>query len=125
MKQQVIYGRSLVYTGLLLLTITWFTGCGGPSAPPPSDAQKSEVAQKTVEEFIASAKKNPKAAPQNLSILMESLEAYANEYEGPYVELRDAAQELATLYQNSADKGKISTQLEVLQQKSAALSSAD
>ena len=56
---------------------------------------------------------------------MESLDAYASEYEGPYIELRDAAKELLSLYQSSAAKDKIDAQLEVLQQKASALSTAD
>ncbi|HAH49540.1 hypothetical protein [Gimesia sp.] len=110
---------------MLLLFSSVLTGCGGPSAPPPSETQKSEVAKKSIDDFVAAAKKSPRTAAQDLTILMESLDAYASEYGGPYIELRDAAKELLALYQSSAAKDKIDAQLEVLQQKANALSSAD
>ena len=80
------------------------------------------MVQKSIDEFIASAKKQPKAAAQNLSVLMESLEAYASEFEGPYVALRDEAKKLLEMYQSSAAKDKINAQLELLKQKADALS---
>jgi len=122
MKSRIASVKRLVCCAALMLLTTTLTGCGGPSAPPPSETQKSEVAQKSIEAFIASATKNPKGAAQELSILMESLEAYASEYQGPYIELRDAAKELQSLYQSSASKDKIQAQLDVLKQKAAALS---
>ncbi|MCA9004787.1 MAG: hypothetical protein KDA70_05890 [Planctomycetaceae bacterium] len=110
---------------MLLLASTILAACGSPSAPPPTDSQKSDVAKKSVDDFVAAAKKKPKEAAQNLTILMESLDAYANEFEGPYIELRDAAKELLSLYQSSAAKDKIDAQLEVLQQKANSLASAN
>lgn len=123
MKSRIAFGKQLVCCSVLLLLTIVFTGCGGPAAPPPSESQKSEVAQKSVEAFIASAKKKPKNAAQELSILMESLDAYASEYEGAYIELRDSAKALLSLYQSSASKDKIQAQLDVLKQKADALSS--
>lgn len=115
----------LVCFAMMLLFSSVLTGCGAPSAPPPTETQKSEVAKKSVDEFIVAAKKSPKTAAEQLAILMESLESYASEYQGPYIELRDAAKELLSLYQSSAAKDKIDAQLEVLQQKANALSAAD
>ena len=124
MKSRIAIGEQLVSCSVLFLLTVVFTGCGGPSAPPPSESQKSEIAQKSVEAFIVSAKKKPKSAAQELSVLMESLDAYASEYEGPYIELRDSAKELLSLYQSSAAKDKIRAQLDVLKQKAGALSAA-
>tara|TARA_R110002074_G_scaffold228492_2_gene400175 strand:+ start:26 stop:403 length:378 start_codon:yes stop_codon:yes gene_type:complete len=123
MKNSIeIHKQLLCCIALIMITFT-ATGCGGrESSPPPTETEKSKVAQKSIDDFIAAAKKSPKQAAQNLSILMESLEAYASEYEGPYIELRDAAKELLSLYQSSAAKDKIDAQLEVLQQKASALS---
>lgn len=126
MKSSVVSGKQLVCCLALIMITCTLTGCGGrESSPPPSQNEQSEMAQKSIDEFIASAKKSPKTAAQNLTILMESLDAYASEYGGPYIELRDAAKELLSLYQSSAAKDKIDAQLEVLQQKASALSSAD
>lgn len=122
MKNRITFGKRLVCCSILFLFTTALTGCGGPSAPPPSETTKSEVAQKSIDEFIASAKKSPKSATQNLSILIESLDAYASEYQGPYIELRDAAKELSSLYQSAASKDKIQAQIDVLKQKADALS---
>tara|TARA_R110002111_G_scaffold227346_2_gene288879 strand:- start:1213 stop:1590 length:378 start_codon:yes stop_codon:yes gene_type:complete len=122
MKSRIASAQQLVCCAALMLLTIALAGCGSPSALPPSEAQKSEVAQKSIDDFIASATKNPKGAAQELSILMESLEAYATEYQGAYTELRDAAKELQSLYQSGAPKDKIQAQLEVLKQKAAALS---
>ena len=123
MKKSMEYGRRLICGLAIVVLTTALTGCGGPpSSPPPSETEKSEVAQKSIDDFIASAKKNPKGAAQQLSVLMESLEAYASEYQGPYIALRDEAKKLLEMYQNSADKDKINAQLEVLKQKADALS---
>ncbi|MCR9230768.1 MAG: hypothetical protein NXI29_07120 [bacterium] len=123
MKISIGIGRQLLCCLALFLFTVSLTGCGGPpSTPPPSDTEKSEMVQKSIDEFIASAKKQPKAAAQNLSILMESLESYATEFEGPYIEVRDEAKKLQELYQSSAAKDKIAAQLEVLKQKASSLS---
>ncbi len=122
MKSRIAFGKRLVCCSILILFTTALTGCGGPSAPPPSESKKSEVAQKSIDEFITSAKKSPKSAAQNLSIMIESLDAYANEYQGPYIDLRDSAKELQSLYQSAASKDKIQAQLDVLKQKADALS---
>ncbi|WP_417388207.1 hypothetical protein [Gimesia sp.] len=124
-KNNSVFRGQLLCMAVLLLFSSVLTGCGAPSSPPPTETQKSDVAKKSVDEFVAAAKKKPKEAAQNLTILMESLDAYANEYEGPYIELRDAAKELLSLYQSSAAKDKIDAQLEVLQQKANALASAN
>ncbi len=52
---------------------------------------------------------------------MESAEAYASEYEGPYIQLRDTAKELQSLYQSSAAKDKIEAQLDALKQQAESL----
>jgi hypothetical protein len=123
MKISIGSGRQLVSCLALFLLTVSVVGCGGPpSTPPPSETEKSDMVQKSIDEFIASAKKQPKAAAQNLSVLMESLEAYASEFEGPYVALRDEAKKLLEMYQSSAAKDKINAQLELLKQKADALS---
>ena len=126
MLNRTAFEKSLINCSLLILVMFALTACGGaPSAPPPSEAKKSETAQKSIEDFITAAKKSPKTAAQELSVLMESLDAYATEYEGPYVALRDSAKELLGLYESKASKDKINAQLDVLKQKADALSTAD
>ncbi|WP_339733306.1 hypothetical protein [uncultured Gimesia sp.] len=121
MNSKFVFGKQLLRCFALILLTTIFTACGGPSAPPQAEHTRNEVAQKSVEEFVASAKKSPKGAAQNLSILMESLEAYASEFQGPYIKLNDTAKELQSLYQSSAAKDKIEAQLEALKQQAEAL----
>lgn len=113
--------RRLVCCLSLLLLTSVLTACGGATAPPPSETARNESVKKSIDEFIAKAKKSPKTAAQNLTVLMESLDAYASEFEGPYIEVRDSAKELLSLYQSSAAKDKIEAQLEVLQQQVNAL----
>ena len=101
MKCSIEFSKRLICCSVLFLFTTALVGCGSaPSAPPPSETSKSEMAQKSIEDFIASAKKTPKDAAQELTILMESLDTYATEYEGSYVALRDSAKELLSLYQS-------------------------
>ncbi|QDT26253.1 hypothetical protein Enr10x_15540 [Gimesia panareensis] len=123
MEISMASGRRLVCCLALFIFTVSLPACGGPpSMPPPTDSEQSEVAQKSIDDFIAAARKEPKQAAQKLSILMESLEAYASEFQGPYVELRDEAKKLLDMYQNSAAKEKIDAQLDVFKQKSDALS---
>lgn len=123
MEISMASGRRLVCCLALFIFTVSLAGCGGPpTTPPATDSEQSEVAQKSIDDFIAAAKKQPKEAAQNLSILMESLEAYASEFQGPYVELRDEAKKLLDMYQNSAARDKVDAQLDVLKQKSDALS---
>ncbi|QDV49690.1 hypothetical protein [Gimesia fumaroli] len=121
MTGHLMFGKKLLCCFTLVLLMTVLTACGGPAAAPQAEHTRNEVAQKSVEEFVASAKKNPKNAAQNLSVLMESLEAYASEYEGPYIQLRDTAKELQSLYQSSAAKDKIEAQLDALKQQAESL----
>lgn len=121
MDNKTGFGKRSLHCFTLVLLTTIVTACGGTSAPPQAESTRNEIAKKSVEEFIASAKKRPKSAAQNLSVLMESLDAYASEYEGPYIQLRDTAKELQSLYQSSAAKDKIEAQLEALKQQAASL----
>ncbi len=114
-------GYPAYYAMILLMTLL-ISGCGGSSAAPSTATEKSQMATKSIEQFVVAAKKRPKAAAQNLTVLMESLDAYANDHSEPFVELRNTAQELLSLYQGAAAKEKIKMQLELLQQKAAALS---
>lgn len=110
------------YHAMILLMALLISGCGGSSAAPSTATEKSQMATKSIEEFVIAAKKRPKAAAQHLTVLMESLDAYASDNSEPFVELRVTAQELLSLYQSAAAKEKIKMQLELLQQKAAALS---
>ena len=115
------FGKQLLCCFAFVLMTTVLTACGGPSAPPQAEHTRNEVAKKSVEEFVASARKSPKTAAQDLSVLMESLEAYASEFQGPYIQLRDTAKELQSLYQSSAAKDKIEAQLDALKQQAESL----
>ncbi len=124
MLSRTAFEKTFINCTLLVLVMFALTACGGaPSAPPPSETEKSAAAQKSIDDFIAAAKKKPKSAAQELTVLMESLDAYATEYEGPYVALRDSAKELLGLYESKASKDKINAQLDVLKQKAGALAS--
>lgn len=121
MNSKIGFGKQLLCCFTVILMTAVFAACGGREAPPQSEHTRNEVAQKSVEEFVASAKKSPKEAAQNLSVLMESLEAYASEYEGPYIKLRDTAKELQALYQSAAAQDKIDAQLDALKQQAESL----
>lgn len=107
----------------LLLCALILTGCGDgvPTVPPPSDAEMGQMAKTRINEFIQKAKSRPATAASDLALLLESLEAFANDRSGPYVELRDTAKELQGMYQRKAPKQEIEGQLQKLAQQAAAL----
>lgn len=104
--------------GLLLV---FSLGCNSDSAPPPAEAEIGQQAKAQINQFVEQARTQPKTAPERLSILMESLQSYASQYEGPYVELHATAQELHAMYQRSAGADEIKQQLDKLSQQAAAL----
>ncbi|MEN6498589.1 MAG: hypothetical protein ABFD16_30155 [Thermoguttaceae bacterium] len=109
----------------LLLCALFLAGCGtgGPTAPPPSDTEIGQMAKTRVAEFVQKTKTQPKAAASNLALLLESLDAFAAQYGGPYVELRDTAKQLQGMYQRKASKQEIEGQLGKLTQQADALPS--
>ena len=96
-------------------------GCGGgrPATAPPEDSVVLENAAVRVLEFIAKAEKKPKASQGELDVLMESLDAYAEQYQGKLLELRDAAKEMKQTY--SGDDSAIKAGLKTLREKTEAL----
>lgn len=107
----------------LLLGALFLAGCGGggPSAPPPSDTELGQMAKTRVNAFVEKAKARPATAASELALLLESLEAFAADRSGPYVELRDTAKQLQAMYQRKAPKQEIEGQLQKLTQQAAAL----
>lgn len=109
-------------SALLLLCALFPVGCGGgQSVPPPSDTEIGQMAKTRVAEFVQKTKTQPKAAASNLALLLESLDAFASQYGGPYVELRDTAKQLQGMYQRKASKQEIEGQLGKLTQQADAL----
>lgn len=105
-------------------TVLMVGGCGSPSDAPPSEAQQATRAKQIVVDFTAQARKKPAQAPQQLNVLLEALDAYAANHGGPYVQLRDTAKELQTLYTNKADKADIEKKLAELEQQANTLPGA-
>lgn len=108
----------------VLGSVVMLGGCGGPSDAPPTESQQATQAKQIVVDFTAQARKKPAQAPQQLDVLLEALDAYAANDGGPYVQLRDTAKELQTLYTNKADKPEIEKKLAELEQQANALPGA-
>lgn len=107
----------------LLLCVLFLAGCGtgGPTAPPPSTTEIGQMAKTRVADFVQKAKTQPKTTASDLALLLESLDAFASQYGGPYVELRDTAKTLQGMYHRKANKQEIDTQLGKLTQQASAL----
>ena len=100
------------------------SGCNGDSAPPPAQTEVAAQARSAVQTFLETARKAPKRAGQEATILLESLEAMANEYGEPYTVLLEKAQNVEAKYKANAPKGEIEAALETLEQQVASLPGA-
>ena len=109
---------------LLCLVLACTLGCGptGNRGPAPDLSMMSKSVSDAVNDFVAQAKKSPAQAPQKLAILMESLEADARDFGAGFVTVRDAAQELKSLYERKAPTAEIDAQLDKLKAQADALS---
>lgn len=109
--------NSLLFCALLL------SGCGsnGPNMPPPHMTEIGQMAKNQVSELVETAKARPAAAASQLNLLLESLDSYAVDHGGAFVELRDTAKELQEIYQRKAPKQEIDRQLDKLARQAAAL----
>lgn len=98
-------------------------GCGSGSAVKTTETPDAfaQSVKSQIDEFIASTNNNAKHAATDLEIMMESLNANANDRGGAYVDLRDAAQALLDSYQAGAAQEEINTKTEELQAKADAL----
>ena len=109
---------------LCLLAALAFGGCS-ESTPPPSAEQTGSVAKQSILEFSAAAKRNPKQAKSNLSVLMESFDGYVASTNGPekdqYAQIQATAKDLLGLYEKSAPKAEIDAKLEQLTTQANAL----
>lgn len=110
-------------SALLALSLA-FSGCSGDSAPPPQKAEIAAQARTTVQSFLETARKAPKRAGQEATILLESLEAMATEYGEPYTVLLEKARDVEAKYKANAPKGEIDAALETLEQQVTALPGA-
>jgi hypothetical protein len=98
---------------LFALIVVLCPGCQSHD-PPPDPDEFADAAQKRVQAFVEAARQNSQDAPQQLSLLMESLDSYAEQHQGAYVQLRDTAQDLQTLYANDGSRTDIEAKLNEL-----------
>ena len=117
MKPVLLYGAGMVL-------VMGLAGCGGDSPPPLTEQETSSVAQQSVTEFAATARKQPAQAPQRLTVLMESLDSYAQNEGGPYETLRDRGKELLELYNRKAPQAEIDAKLNEFEQAAQTLGSS-
>jgi hypothetical protein len=112
-----MYSKTAAFCFALSLSLM---GCTS-SAPPPAKEETAAQTKAIVDEFVQKAKQAPEAAPADLAVLLESLDARAQDSGPAYASLRDTAKELQAMYQRSASKEEISGQLDKLSQAAAGL----
>jgi len=109
--------RVLLSMSVLLLILIPACSSSEP-VPPPTNSELVTSAKQDVLEFVASAKKAPKASKQQGMVLFESLEPI----EDPALaELQATAKSLSEQYTSNAEASKISETLTKLQQQAEAL----
>jgi hypothetical protein len=95
-------------------------GCSDTAAPPQTN-EIATMAQSQVQSFVESANQQPRRAAAELDMMMESLDAYANDFGGEFVQLRDTAAQLKELYASEASQSELESQLEKLLTEANAL----
>lgn len=100
-------------------------GCTTDSAPPPAETLQGTEAKRIILAYVQKAKRAPATAANDLSVLRESLDAYAANASGAsaetYVKIRDTAQELQDLYAKKAPPAEITAKLDQLAQLAESL----
>lgn len=106
-----------VVAGLCLVS-----GCsGGAAGPETKQSDIGATAKNSINEFVDGAKRQPAAAAEQLKVLIESLDSYADKHGDQFTVVRDKAKELLTAYGPPLDQAKVNTGLEKLKQESAKL----
>lgn len=100
--------KPLVFVMILTLPMLFTVGCGGKSAPPPTESESLERLGVPVWRFIAQAQKqkNKTAILSELGMLMESLDAQSENTGGKLTQLRDAAVALQSALQGGTSAGE-------------------
>lgn len=93
------------------------SGCSGGTgdAPPPQESEIAAQARSSVQNFLDIARTTPKRAAEEATILLESLEAMANEHGEPYVAILEQARAVEAKYKASAPKAEIDAELKKLE----------
>jgi NADH:ubiquinone oxidoreductase subunit 3 (subunit A) len=80
--------------------------------------------RKLIDQFAEMAESRPGDVPDELPILLESLEARAEDEGERFAEARDAAKELQGMYERSAREAEVNEQLNRLKEEATALTTA-
>lgn len=110
------------YIVLLCFTLC---GCGKKTSPPPEQNEIANQAKALVKDFVESTKANPKNAANDAAILLESLEALANDFGEPYVALLEQGRVVEQKYQSKAPKAEIEAELAKLQELASGTASSE
>ncbi len=98
----------LLHLAFALFVSATLAGCGGPgTAPAPAQSEVAQAVQSRVTSLLEFLKKSPKNAAQEIAIARESLESYATNHKGKFVDVAEAAKELQGLYENKAPAAQI------------------
>ena len=80
-------------------------------------------AKQRIDGFVETSLKNPKQAKVDLEILMESLDSYARDYDGKFVELRDLAKASVPEVEKAKTKLELEAVLAKIQNKANEIAS--
>ncbi|SFJ24775.1 hypothetical protein [Planctomicrobium piriforme] len=95
------------FSVFLTIVLLASCGCGRTAISSGGTHAAAESTKKTVNTFVEDAKKTPATAPQQLTTLLESIEANANALGGNFVAVADSAKELKAKYDSKAPKPEI------------------
>lgn len=91
-------------------------GCGPATAPPPSTQQAVEEFRGQVAERAEAMSGTPRAAAQQLGLLIESLEGYAGTHGEPFTGWLAKARELQAAWGTAPTRQQVAEGVETLRQ---------
>ncbi len=96
---------------LLSLICVVATGCGSENASAPKSSETAAAAKQQIDKAVSQITQSPATASNDLGLLLESLEAYARDYGGPFKDLLETAKSVQSELNGKPDQSKLESEL--------------